>query len=613
MKRWLCILLLGLVQGLWVFPAWAQETNAFVDRDTVAEGETMHLVIEVSARSSSEPDLSPLSPDFQVLGTAKANQVNIINGTVEAKTRWTLTLAPQKTGSLTIPALTVGNQHTQPIIIKVTKAGTAHAGGAPPDIFIESEIKPNSAYVQQQVTDVVRIYYAVAPRQPQLTDPKAGNSLVERLGDARQYVTQRNGRRYGVIEQHYAIFPQSSGTLTIESPIFSAQVPDTNRQSVDNDFFGPGGDPFGSNAFNSLFQVTRPVQVRGQSAQVTVKARPPQSNTGAWLPADNLTVTESWSPDPPTFRVGEPVTRTWVIKARGLTGAQLPELSLPTQADLKLYPDQSTTETKSDTGVVLGQREQKIAIVPTHAGTFLLPEIHIPWWDTQADAPREAVIPARKITVTGAPAASPTPAQPSLPAQQATKTPADSSEPNTIAKPEPPKSPAPTTKAPPSQSLASVSDQASYWPWVALTLLIAWIATLLLWWRTRISQARAIAQSMGEQEKRSLSQREAWRELKRACQANDAEWTKKALLHWAKVQWPDHPPRSVLGVAKQIDHQETRDALEKLDYCLYQGDKHPWNGEDFYRTISIPLKKADPEQVKNGSKGSALPELYPTT
>ncbi len=607
MKRWVCILLLGLVQGLWVYPALAQGVNAFVDRDTVAEGETLRLVIEVSGRGpSSDPDWSLLSQDFQVLGTDKSNQVNITNGTMEAKTRWIVTLAPQKTGSLTIPALTVGDQQTQAIVIKVTEAGAASTTGATPDIFIESEVKPDTAYVQQQLTYVLRIYYAVTPHGPQLSDPKAADALVERLGDDRQYTTQRGDRRYGVIERRYAIFPQSSGTLSIESPIFSAQVPDTRQQSNNNNFFGQGGF-LGPDPFNSLFQTVRPVQVRGQPFQITVKPRPSNAGGGAWLPAENLTVTESWSSDPPTFRVGEPVTRTLTLKARGLTGAQLPELPLPSSADLKLYPDRSATDTQANTGVVVGQREQKIALVPTRPGTFQLPEIRIPWWDTQADAPREAVVPARKITVTGVPTPS-TPTQ-SIPAQQATKTPAATVEPNANATPEPQKTPPPTAKASQSPRLSdTLSSGASYWFWIALALLVAWIATLLLWWRAR-SQVRTVSPSADAQEM-GLSQREALRELKQACQANDVERTKNALLHWARMQWPDHPPRSVLSIAERIDHQDVRHALTTFDRCLYQDGGHSWDGEAFYRDVSDVLQ-AKAARMKDGPKGQVLPELYP--
>jgi hypothetical protein len=603
MKRWFFILLLSLIQPLWVYPALAQEINAFVDRNAVAEGETLRLIIETSERNpSGDPDLSPLAKDFQVLGTTSSNQVSIVNGAVTAKTRWIVTLAPQRSGTLTIPALTVSQGQTPPITIQVAAAGAAPADGATPDLFVETEVKPDTPYVQQHVTYIVRIYYAVNPRAPQLTDPKAADALIERLGDDRQYQTQRNGRRYGVIERRYAIFPQTSGALTIESPVFSAQVPDNRRRSINDPFLGSGNGFLGADPLNSLFQATRPAQVRGQPAEITVKARPPQSGPGPWLPAESLTITEAWSPDPPTFRVGEPVTRTLTLQARGLTGAQLPELPLPSQDDLKLYPDQPVTETQSDPTTVMGKREQKIAIVPTRPGDFVLPEIRIPWWDTQANQMREAVAPARKITVSGAPI--------TAPAQPTSTQPSPAQAPPVDAKLQTQESPPPAVKETPPQTVSiSPAIQPTYWPWIALTLLLAWIVTLILWWKAR-HETRITSTITSEQERRILSQRQALSELKQACQANDAERMKNALLHWARTRWPENPPRSVLGVAAQINDEGVRLALKQFDRWLYRDDGESWDGAAFYRKISAALRMKT-NRTESGAKGSALPELYP--
>ncbi|MCB1776754.1 MAG: protein BatD [Candidatus Competibacteraceae bacterium] len=612
MKNWLSILLLSLAQILWVYPALAaQEINAFVDQNTVVEGETLRLIIEVSERnSSSDPDLSPLSKDFQVLGTVSNNQVSIVNGAVNAKTRWVVTLAPQRSGTLTIPAITVGQQQTLPITLQVAKAGATSADGATPDLFIETEVKPDAPYVQQQVTYVVRIYYAVNPREPQLTDPKAADALIERLGDDRQYQTQRGNRRYGVLERRYAIFPQTSGALTIESPVFAAQVPD-NRSSASHDpFFGAGNGFFDSGPFNSLFQTTRLAQVHGQPIEINIKARPPQSGVGPWLPAANLTLNETWSPDPPKFQVGEPVTRTLTLQARGLTGAQLPELPLPAaQNPLKFYPDQPATETQSDATAILGKREQKIALVPTNPGNFLLPEIRIPWWDTQTHQMREAVAPARKITVSGAPAsAQQTPAQATL-----AQAPLANSKPQTQESPPPavqktPPQPAAISSIPP----VAAPVTATYWPWIALAFLLAWIATLILWWKTRREAARAVSLSGDAQERSALalSQQQALRALKQACQANDAARIKSALLHWARLRWPENPPRSLLNVAEHINHDEARQALQQFDRWLYRETGETWDGNAFYRQISAIFDMRT-DRIKSGLKGSVLPELYP--
>lgn len=84
----------------------------------------------------------------------------------------------------------------------------------------------------------------------------------------------------------------------------------------------------------------------------------------------------------------------------------------------------------------------------------------------------------------------------------------------------------------------------------------------------------------------------------------------KSSLHWAKRQWPKHPPRSVLGIAKQINHQDACHALEAFDRCLYQDGGRSWKGEAFYREIASVLN-AKTERMKSGPKGQALPELYP--
>ena len=42
-----------------------------------------------------------------------------------------------------------------------------------------------------------------------------------------------------------------------------------------------------------------------------------------------------------------------------------------------------------------------VGIVPTRAGTLTLPEISIPWWNTQTDREEVAIIPAMTYEVLG--------------------------------------------------------------------------------------------------------------------------------------------------------------------------------------------------------------------
>ena len=57
----------------------------------------------------------------------------------------------------------------------------------------------------------------------------------------------------------------------------------------------------------------------------TVEVMPlPKKNKGWWLPSKNLKISEKWQPEPPVFKVGEPVTRTLTIIAVSYTHLTLP-------------------------------------------------------------------------------------------------------------------------------------------------------------------------------------------------------------------------------------------------------------------------------------------------
>src|SRR3546814_17518487 len=66
-------------------------------------------------------------------------------------------LQPRREGLLTVPALDVGGQRTQPLSLTVTEAAPpARAGSA---AFIEAQIDDEDPYVQQSVGYTLRLYY----------------------------------------------------------------------------------------------------------------------------------------------------------------------------------------------------------------------------------------------------------------------------------------------------------------------------------------------------------------------------------------------------------------------------------------------------------------------
>jgi hypothetical protein len=189
--------------------AWA-DVNARLDRQIIVEGETVNLLIEAQGQITAQPDTEPLSKDFEVLGVSTGSRVNIINGEVDARTTWTVSLSPKHEGTIEIPALELGNEMTPTLSLLVRAAPAPGAASGSP-IFIETEVEPDSPYVQGMVIYTVRLFYAVRIVKGDLSEPRLNAAHIRRLGEDRQYSTQRNGSLYQVIERRYAIFPQSSG------------------------------------------------------------------------------------------------------------------------------------------------------------------------------------------------------------------------------------------------------------------------------------------------------------------------------------------------------------------------------------------------------------------
>jgi hypothetical protein len=534
-------------------PAWAV-LQAYVDRNPVAEDESFTLTLESSSDVDGSPDLSPLRHDFDVQGRSKSSSLSIINGSVSRKTQWQISLMAKHSGQLQIPAISVGSEQTQPLTVTVTPASQAQAAPGSGDLFLEVKVSPRSAYVQQQVIYTVRLYRAVdLANGSTLSEPTlpGGDAVVEKLGKDKDFETQRNGMRYEVIERSYAIYPQKSGGLDIAPLVFDGDIVQG----------GGGGGLFGFDPFN---QSTRHKRLRSQAEHIDVKPIPAAFHGSQWLPARSLELDENWSPDPPKFMVGQAVTRTIAIMADGLTASQLPALDGGAISGLKQYPDQPALKDTQDSAGVTGLRTEKIAYIPTQAGSVTLPAIKIAWWNTAADKMEVASLPSRTFTVLPAAAGS-----------NATPPPVPMANTPAPAQQTPPASP-------PRQALPPPHTAAGSWPWIALALGLGWLITVLVWWwRSRRRAMPAVATQSVEQD----SLRGLEKELQASCLANDAGRAKAAVLAWARRRWPEHPPISLTAVARRCPGPLS-EALVELDRVLYAQTASAWQGQGLWRQFT---------------------------
>lgn len=536
--KWMLVLLLLVCSGSAV-----ADVRATVDRSVITENDTLTLNIELDEQGA-DVDLSPLDRDFDVVSRSRSNRVSIVNGRVDSRNEWVLTLAPKRSGDLQIPALVVGNKKTAPIAIKVV-VGKAAANSSK-DVFLEVSVDASGVDVQAQVVYTLRLYHAVDLKEGTLSMPELKDAIVERLGEDVTSDVAREGRRYHLVERKYALFPQVSGTLHVPSPEFKGTIAVRGTSPFDNLF----NRRFGTNPFDNFPGNEQAVRVRAKEITVDVMPQPKEARSGWWLPAKQFTLSESWVPDPPQFRVGEPVTRAVVMEAEGLTAQQLPDLTIADVAGFKLYPDQPVKETHAEQKGISARKTQKIAWVATQPGRLQLPALEIPWWDTQARKVRIASLPARSVEV--------------LPAAGAALVP---SLPQSIVVP------APTAGAPaaPDDEITTAADVIplysgpNFWALVSTVAIIAWLLTAIAWWRGRRSSVLsaasvAIATTPPDIKAARVAIRKA---------AGNAQQLRDALLVWAAQVWREQPPRSLAALAQCSRDDTVRRALLLLDQQLY--------------------------------------------
>ena len=605
------LMLLGLTL-LGSFQALGSGLQASLDRTRIYEGETVMLRLSVPGQPGAAPDLSPLLQDFEILDRGQSTRMQVINGYASSSHDWQFILAPKRTGNLQVPALQAGNQQSQALALAVIPAQQAAQAGAQLPVAIEVDAMPVTPYVQGKVIYKVRMWVSVPMTRTNLGDPEGHGVVIEPLGNFKRRKLRRGGKEYLVVERSYAIFPQQSGPLVIKGPVFTGELAQTEQKGSQRRRSSPfgGRDPFAN--LDRLFgSATMPKRnrmfyMRGRDISLDVQPQPAGA-AQPWLPAEAISLEESWSPNPPQFRVGQPLTRSVALNARGVTGAQLPDLTFDSVPGIAIYQDKSQVQTRLVGPDLLARKVFTAAYVPSWAGTHQLPEITLTWWDTLANQPRVARIPGGTVEVlpgAGGVTRSPRATTSAAASPQALEATAQQESSAAV--------PQETLVQRVQDAFNAVNDvtrniaDAGYWPWLTALFAAAWLISTGLWWRNR---RRGLHRDAGEVVKvKPPSAKGELRLFKRACEANDPRAAREHLLEWAAARWPEDSPRGLDELSRRLP-QQVAGYLAALDQELYAPGEHAWNGAEAWETLSPVLQASKVSAAATGL--NALPPLYP--
>lgn len=509
-----CATFVVLALGALAAQAQPSAPVASLDRSQVRIGESVNLNLVAEGQGMQAlpaPDFTPLEVDFELLGRSTSSHFSLIGGQTVARTTWSVELLPRRTGILRIPPIPVGTRASAPLSLTVSDAPPPAEGEAE-DLFLELEITPRDPYVHQSVQMVLRLYYAVGLTEGNLREPEVEDAAMTRVGQDRNYVAERHGRRYQVVERVFSLRPERSGTVRIGPAQFQGRAlrPGSRR------LLDPG------------------VRISARTSLETLEVRPrPAAARGDWLPARSLVLEDDLSPDPATARVGEPLTRTVRLIAEGVALDQLPDLDHPPLTDVQIYADRPLGHSRETGGWPSAEREYRFALVPGKAGELVLPELRVAWWDVQADEPREAVLPARTVMVAAAPAGSMS-APPLI-------------EPDALT----------------SDGTPQPMPMPGVWPWISIGLAALWLATLGGWWWSARRRPQAASRTFAAMPDPGPA-REAFRQSVRA---QDAGATLSALLAWARMGDPSIG--NLADLHRRLADDQQRQALDALERGRY--------------------------------------------
>ena len=546
------------------------EITVKVDREPVVVDESFHLVYESDQKVDAKPDFSALTNSFTVLDTRHRSNTQITNGKISYSQMWIVTLIANKTGTLGIPSIRFDKELTRPLSIKVVAGSASTQGGSTGDIFVDVEVNTKSPYVQAQLVYTVRLYRSIVTNNASLSEPEVtgGQAVINKLGEDSSFETQRNGKRYVVIERQYVIFPQSSGPMTIQPIVFQGQT-------------GGAGGFFSFDRFNQPTSMVK----RSKSLEINVKPIPDSFPGDTWLPANHLSIEEQWSVDPSKLEQGEATTRTLTLRANGLAASHLPEIKSHLPDTLKQYPDQPEFDESNNADGYIGVRRDKMAIIPTEGGDYTLPAIKIPWWNTDTDKMEVAELPERQIHIEGSTASVPVDnaVKQQTTTNQATATESENNEQNNLA-------PITLTKEEP------------VWKWLSLCLLVLWLLTVILFWRSKRNSS--VIDTMEEE---NISERKHLKKIQQACKSNFPKQTQQSLLDWANSHWPDKRINN-LNALKEYSDEDFKLKLDELNNCLYGSSESKWDGAKFLKSFESQSFDKKQSRVVNGK----LEPLYKT-
>ncbi|GMQ48291.1 BatD family protein [Vibrio sp. 10N] len=476
------------------FTAMALNVTASVTKTNVSKDEVIQLKVVADEKlDGSKVTFDALGDDFFMGRPSFSSSVNILNGTRRDSSVWTIAIAPQRLGRLTIPSFDVDGVTTAPITLTVTMDDQTPT--ADELIEVRTQLGKAELYPKESTTLDARIIVKVDPRMlqnPSLSDPIASGVDISPIGEPKQYQAVLDGVEVLIVDQSYRVTAKRSGDFSIVAPTLRGGVLYSNQRS-------------GS---------TKILSLDAKAPEVALSVLPiPENYNGIWLPTPSLTASQTWTldngelvnSDSLSLQTGDALTRTLSVTAQGVSAEQMPELTIRNPNAFRVYPEKPSFTDNGNGSITMTLKQVLIAKSPQ---TVTLPSVEIQWWNTLDKRAATTTLNGLEIEI--------------KPGEQSAAIP-----PSTLS----------------STGEPVVINDAGMWPWLTALFAALWLAFVGLWVREKRKSAKREAPARETVSSQKMA-------LIAAVKTGDAIAAHTLFEQWSKQE--RFSPESVSVVKKEL-------------------------------------------------------------
>ncbi len=558
------------------------ELSVSVSSNDIKMGETFSL--DITEKSSAgfslnnDLDISALEKDFNVIGSNKSVSTTFINGKSSATNKFNIKLSPKKSGKVLIPSLTVGKEKTSEIYINVTPPDSKYKitnEYGTHEIFAKATVDDDMPLINSQVIYILRVYVPDSINVINGTFGKlfSDKAIVEPMGKITNYETKINNIRYRVFEGKYTIFPTQVGEVKIDNDgvLFVIEAPHQNQNNSRQSMLG--------NNFK-IFAAQKEIFLKQDIVTLDTTPKPLEYEGKLWIPAQSLTGNFHLPNDQTMYNVGDAIDISITLHASGLIEQLLPQITIPEIDGLKIYSEQGKEENYFNENAN-ATKTFSFAVIPTRAGTFSLPSLDIPWYNTVTGKSEILKIPETYIQATGESIEVPEETFTKEIKEQSSDLPSENHNQTS------------------NENTNTVPNNSTYHILIGLLIGVGACILLFLICIFIMKKGRFNPNSSASQQQLKM--------IKNACKLANPKLIQEALLNWARKEVNPNIT-NLIKISENLDDKGLKEQIDILNKAIYTNQPIPSDPMEIYNSLEIAIKS---KKMKHQANKKDIPNLYP--